>query len=348
MSEHVPNSLDRLAAWSWRLLVVGAAVALVVFVLVELRVVVLPLIAGIVVASILDPSVRRLRDMGWPPLLAVWTVLMGALAIVVLAVFLVVPRVPADMSALAEALQSGIDRVETWLVSGPLGLSESQVASYRQAFTEQFRANASKIVAGVLSGAVVAVEIVVGVLLTLPILFFLLKDGRRFRDRFVGVFREENQAQARAVLQSGWRTIGSYLRGLTIVALVDATLIGIGLLILGVPLVLPLAALTFLGAYLPIVGAFLSGLVAVLVALVDGGLVQALLVLALVVGVQQVDSHGVAPIVLGRAVDLHPLVIILALAAGGVVAGIVGAFLAVPVAAVTTAMVSEWRRQRSP
>ncbi|MDP8959110.1 MAG: AI-2E family transporter, partial [Actinomycetota bacterium] len=182
--------------------------------------------------------------------------------------------------------------------------------------------------------------------LTLPILFFFVKDGEQISGWFLRQVDEQYRDDVRALSRRAWQTVAAYLRGLAVVAFFDAVVIGIGLLVIGVPLVVPLVTLTFFGGFFPIVGAVLAGLLAVLVALVNGGLVDALAVLAVVLVVQQVEGDVLAPLVLGRAVQLHPLVILLALTAGAVVAGVVGAFLAVPTAAVLVAVGAEFRARR--
>jgi predicted PurR-regulated permease PerM len=194
----------------------------------------------------------------------------------------------------------------------------------------------------VLSGATLAVEVVTGGLLSLVLTFFFVKDGDRIGNWFARQAGSRGD-DVRAVGRRAFETLGAYLRGQATVGLIDGVFIGIGLAVVGVPLAVPLAFLVFLGAFLPIVGAFLSGLIAALVALVSKGLVAALIIVGITIFVQQLEGHVLAPLVLGRAVKLHPVVILLALTGGGVVGGIIGAALAVPAVAVVTSVGSYLR-----
>lgn len=198
-----------------------------------------------------------------------------------------------------------------------------------------------------LAGAVLAAEIVAGTLLTIVLLFFFLKDG----PKITGWIRNHVSGPRRDLLETlgrrAWMTLGAYIRGTALIGVADAVLIGIGLLVIGVPLVAPLMVLTFFGAFFPLVGAVVAGLVAALVALVSGGPIDALLVVGIVVVVQQVEGDVLAPLVLGRAVKLHAVVVLLALTAGAVVAGVTGAFLAVPTAGVAAAIGNELRARRN-
>jgi predicted PurR-regulated permease PerM len=224
----------------------------------------------------------------------------------------------------------------TWLSDGPLQLSETDIESYIDTAVESIRENVSGITSGVLGGATLAIELITGVILLILAMFFFLKDG----DRAVrGVIeRSADPERVRRGMEAAWATLSSYVRGLVVVGAVDAVFIGVGLAIVGTPLVAVLMMLVFIGAFFPVIGAFLSGLVAVAVTLVNGGLVSALVVLGIVIGVQQFEGHILYPIVFRRALSLHPLVILLALAVGGVAFGLVGAFLAVPIAAVAVAV----------
>ncbi|MGH8937181.1 MAG: AI-2E family transporter [Acidimicrobiia bacterium] len=341
----VPAALDRAAALGWRFLVVIAALAVLGYLLVRLRLVVIPMILALFLTALLVPPERWLERRGWPPAAATLAVLTAAVLLLVGVGSVVVPQFVGGLGPLGESVLDAIRRLESWLAEGPLGFSRADVEGFVDQAIEQARTNASGIASGVLGGAVLAIEVLAGLVLMVVVTFFFVKDGERIMEWFYGLFPEPRRPQVRGLAERTWRTIGAYIRGVAVIAVVDAVLIAAGLLILRVPLVLPLAVLVFFGAFLPLVGAFLSGLLAVLVALVTGGLVQALLVVALIVGVQQVEGHVLAPIVLGRAVQLHPLVIILALTAGAVLGGVIGAFLAVPIAGVLVAVGTELRKQ---
>jgi putative heme transporter len=333
----VPPSLARLAAWSWRLLVVGAAGGLVLYLLILLRVVVIPVIVALFLATLLVPLVQWLEARGWRHLPAVLTVFLGAVLALAAIVAGLVPLIGNELGTLGQRVDEGINEIERFIASRPFGLSEEDVNRWIDQARQQLSENSSGITRGAVRGATLVGEVVTGLILTLFLTFFFVKDSARFTrwildftaDRYRGHLREAGRRSATAV--------SSYLRGQATVGLVDGVFIGIGLAIVGVPLVVPLAFFTFVAAFLPLVGAFVAGVLAALVALVTKGLTAALIVVGITVLVQQLEGHLLAPLLLGRAVSLHPVVIILALAAGGILGGIVGAFLAVPIAAVVTA-----------
>lgn len=319
----------------------AGGVAVAVLALAQLRILVLPAIVALLLATVLVPPVDRLQRAGVPRLVAAWLLMLASLGLLAGLVVLVAPTVSDEFADLGPTVQEGIDEVENWLVQGPLELSREEINRYRTQIVEQMQASSSSIASGVLAGAILAGEVIAGLLLVLVLVFFFVKDGEKMCRYGLDQVREENQELLAALGDRVWVTIGGYVRGTALVALADAVIIGVGLLIIGVPLVLPLALLVFFGAFFPLVGAVLAGSVAVLVALVSGGPTDALLALGVVVIVQQVEGDVLAPLVLGRAVRLHPVVIIGALTGGAVIGGLIGAFLAVPVAAVAVAVASE-------
>ena len=209
------------------------------------------------------------------------------------------------------------------------------------------RSNVARFLGGALSGAVLLVELLAGLLLTLVITFFFVKDGERFWSWFVGLFSADRLNRVRAAGEGSWGVLGGYVRGTVGVAAIDALLIGVALMLIGVPLVIPLAVLTFIGGLVPIVGAFAAGIVAVLVALGTEGATAALLTLAAIVVVQQIEGNLVAPLLVGRSVKVHPIIVLVAVTVGGVVWGVLGAFVAVPLAAVLRAVATSLR-ERAP
>lgn len=337
-----PLTLDRAAGFTWRALLVGFGVVVATIVLSRLRLVVLPaIIAGLlttVLMPVVDLLARRL-----PRMLAVWAVILLGVGAFVGVGYLVAPSIASQFSDLGVTLEDGREQVEDFVDDGPFGLDRAQVDEYVERVGEQFGGQGSDIASGVLAGAVIVFEVIASLLLIVVLLFFFLKDGDRFAAFGLRSLRPEHHDLASALGQRAWAAAGGYVRGTALVALVDAVIIGVGLAVIGVPLVVPLAILTFLGAFFPLVGATLAGVVAALVALVDGGLDQALLVTGLIIIVQQVEGDVLAPLVLGRAVKLHPIVILVVLTAGAVVGGLLGAFLAVPVTAVAVAVGSELR-----
>ncbi|HSH22719.1 MAG TPA: AI-2E family transporter [Acidimicrobiales bacterium] len=333
--------LDRAASFTGKSLVVAAGVALVVLALARLRLLVLPMIVALLLATALVPPVRWLQRIGVPRLVATWLVLLaGAAALVGLVVGLA-PSVAEEFRGLGPTVEQGVRQVENWLVEGPLALSGEEIDRYTDQVVDQLRTSGARLASGLLAGAVVISEVIAGLLLIVVLTFFFVKDGEEICAFGLRQLREEHHDLARAVARRGWAALGSYVRGTAAVAVVDAVIIGVGLVLIGVPLVAPLVLLTFFGAFLPLVGAVAAGAVAVLVALVSGGPTDALLTLGVVVLVQQVEGDVVAPLVLGRAVRLHPVVILAALTGGAVIGGLIGAFLAVPAAAVAVAVGSE-------
>ncbi len=234
--------------------------------------------------------------------------------------------------------------MQHWLRTGPLHISDTQLSDLIDRARQEATNNSRALTRGVLSGATLAVEVVTGALLSLVLTFFFVKDGDRMGNWIAGLAGDRAH-EVRAVGRRSFETLGAYLRGQATVGLIDGVFIGVALAVVGVPLAVPLAFLVFLGAFLPIVGAFLSGLVAALVALVSKGLVAALIIVGITILVQQLEGHVLAPLVLGRAVKLHPAVILLALTGGGVVGGIVGAALAVPLVAVVSSVGSYLRNR---
>ncbi len=307
----------------------------------ELRLVVIPAVLAVFLTILLDPLNWRLKRVGVPRALAALASLAAFLAVAAAVIAVLVPPVVDELDTLATDLEEGARRVLDWLADGPLNASDAQIQEALDDAVERIRDNVGAIGGGVLTGAALVVELVAGVVLTIVLAFFSLKDGDRMWE---WVLHHAGGDRRQRLEQHGRRVrarLGAYLRGVVIVALFDAVFIGLALVIIGVPLALPLAVLTFVTAFVPIVGATVAGAAATLVALVAGGLDDALLVLAAVVVVQQVESQILSPVVVGRAVRLHPAAVLVAVTAGAVVYGVVGAALAAPLAAVVTALLSD-------
>jgi predicted PurR-regulated permease PerM len=330
------HPLRVVADYSWRFLVVVAAGYVFLYLVIRLRVVVLPVIAALFITALLHPLVDRLRRRGWKPLLATWVVLLAA--VIIFAGFVAGVAYPTsrEMDELGSSVRQGTEQVLAWLAEGPLDLSKEEIDGYLDDAGQALRDNQNSIVSGVVSGARLVAEAIAGIILALVLTFFFLKDGPMLVRWLEQLVPRRNRDHAREMARRSWATIGAYLRGTATVALVDAVLIGLLLLILGVPLVIPLALLTFIGGFFPLVGATLAGIVAALVALVTEGTFDALIVGAGILVIQQVEGDVLQPVIMGRAVRLHPVAILLALTAGAVVAGVVGAFLAVPIAAMAS------------
>lgn len=340
----VPPALDRLAGIAWRLLIIGIVLAITVLVLVELRLVVLPIIIAILISTGFIPPVRWLRDHGWPTMLATWVVLLSFFLAFGLTIALVVPSVVEEFGELGPAVEEGVDAVAGWVDDRFAFVDIGQTDDWMERVTDNVRANAGTIATGLLGGAIVAFEVVAGLILVLVLLFFFVKDGDKIAGWMLRQVPAEHRETTRAVSRRAWGTLGGYLRGVAIVGAVDAVGIGIGLAVVGVPLVVPLMLITFFAAFFPLIGALVAGAIAVLVALVTTGPTAALIILAIVVVVQQIESDLIGPLVFARAVRLHPVVIMVALTAGAITAGVVGAFLAVPLVAILAASGNELRK----
>ncbi len=334
------DRLGRPATRAAQVLLLLALASSVVFAMTRLKLLVIPVLVALILAAALAPVVRFLRARGWPPLLATWTSLLGALGVLSVVLWLVGRGFRNEWPRLVEEAERGITELERFLTDGPLGISQQQLESVRRTAAEALTSDAAQ--AGAVRGATAAIEAVAGVLLGLVVLFFLLKDGRRIYTFLLTPLAPETQRRAVRIGDRSVDVLGGYVRGTAIVALVDAVVIGVALLILGVPLVLPLATIVFLGAFIPLIGAVLAGALAALVALVANGPVTALIVVAVVIGVNQLEGDFLAPVVMGKTLRLHPLAILLALTAGTILAGFIGALLAVPIAAVGWAAIKEW------
>jgi predicted PurR-regulated permease PerM len=332
----VPTLVAGAAAWSWRLLVIGAAATMIVFVLIQLYVIVVPVILALFMAAVLEPLAARLRRMGWPPALATVAVFFGAMALVVLLVGWIGSAVADELSDVGERVEAGVEDVREWLQGEPLNLSPERLNELEDDLRGSFSGagGSGGGVAGVARGARTVTEVFGGLVLMLFTLFFVIKDGHRMADWFKERIAPGQRDDTVEIAGRARRIMRLYLVATALTGLIDGVLIAIALLVLGVPLVLPLAVLTFLGGFIPLIGATVAGLVAALVALVDGGFTTALLVVGATILVQQIEGNLLQPLILERAVRLHPLVTVVAVGAGLLVGGLLGAFLSVPLVAI--------------
>jgi len=339
----VPAWLDTLAQLSWRLLVVLVGVAGLVFLFTRLYLVSLPIMLALVLATIAVPPARRLERRGLPRLLSALIVVVGGATVFVGGIVLIIPAFTRQVAALGPTVGEAFERVLDWLDSGPLDLDRGDV----EQLVSDALANVGEF-SGTIASQVGSIAIAVGEVLTaftlaVVLLFFFVKDGEQIVGWFIARAPERLRDDMRAAGARGWGALAGYVRGTAAIALINAVGIGIGLLVVGVPLVLPLTLLVFLGGFVPVIGAFVSGLLATLVALATGGLTSALIVLAVVLAVQQLEGNVLQPMIMRRAVALHPVVILTVLTAGAVIVGVVGAFLAVPIAATLAAVGNELR-----
>ncbi len=325
------------AALSWRFLAVVAALYVISQVLGYVGTVVVPVAIALLLAALLSPAVAKLVSWMVPRGVATAVVLVGGLAVVVGVLTFVINEFSNGLPELQTQVGRSLDTINNWLINGPLHLSQQQLQDFLARIPQTLRENTSTITSGALTTAVTVGELLTGLLLVLFTLIFFLHDGDGIWRFLIRAVPSDVRNRVDVAGRRGFASLVSFVRATAVVAVVDAVGIGIGIAIVGVPLAVPLAALVFLGAFVPIVGAVLTGTVAVLVALVANGLVPALIVLAIVVGVMQLEGHVLQPLLLGRAVKLHPLAVVLAIAVGMVVSGIAGALLAVPLLAVLNA-----------
>ncbi|MBV8949803.1 MAG: AI-2E family transporter, partial [Actinobacteria bacterium] len=342
-SRTVPLWLDQAASLAWRAIVVGIAVYVVVVVFGRLRVVVIPLIVALFLSTVLVPPAQWLRRRGWPALAATWAVFLGGLLVIAAVLLYIVPSVTNHFSDLQHQANRGITRIQDWLVRGPFHMSRAQVKKDFHNFGKQLNKNKGKFLQGALQQASVLIEVIIGGILSLVFAFFFVKDGDAFSSWLLGLVRPETADDLRALGNRLWRTVSGYIRGTAINGLVNGVLMFAALIGLGVPLAGPLAVLTFAGAFFPIVGALLTGALAALIALVAKGPVAALIVVGVTIVIHNVEGYLVGPIVLGRAVKLHAIVVLMALTAGGAVGGVLGAFIAVPTTAALLNVIDFYR-----
>jgi putative heme transporter len=330
----VPRVLRVTAALGWRLLVVVAALYVIGTVASYLAAVVVPVAVALLLAALLSPAVHRLQTHGVPRGLATALVMIGGLALLGGVLTFVAVTFVRGVPALAAQLSTSVDAVIGWLTTGPLQLSAEQLSGVQTQILATLSANQSAITAGALTTAATLGETATEMLLVLFTLIFFLHGGPGIWQFLLGVVPDDVRTRVDVAGRRGIAALVSYVRATAIVAVVDAVAIGIGLTILGVPLAVPLAALVFLGAFIPIIGAVVAGGIAVFIALVANGPVTALIVIGIIIAIMQLEGHVLQPLLLGRAVKLHPLAVVLAIAAGLIIAGIAGALFAVPLLAV--------------
>src|SRR6266566_197460 len=339
-AEHnrVPGWLQTGAAWSWRLLLLAAALYLIARVVGMLYIVVVPCTAALLLTALLQPLTARLRRAGLPGLAATWcTLLIGALVLGGL-VLLVTNRVSADYPTLVDETRHTTTQVESWLSGPPFHIKSSNVQNALNNIPGYLSKHKALVEGTVVTGGKIAAEFFGGLVLMLFVMFFLIKDGERIWAWLIGALRPETAERVNRAGHAAWLAVVYYMRGTVAVAAIHAVVIGVTLFIMGAPLVIPLAVLVFLAAFVPLVGLLVAGTLAA------KGWVAAVILLGVLIIEDQLEGHLLQPQVVGRVIRLHPLAIILSLAVGGVLAGIAGAVVAVPIVAVITRAVPELRR----
>jgi putative heme transporter len=332
-AESVEPIVRKTAAWSWRLLVILAGVVALLWVVKRLEVIVVPLLLALMLSALLVPLVDALDKRGAPRGGAVALVLLAGFGILGGIMTFVVSQFVVGVPDLVTQVTRSIDSVKKWLIEGPLHLSRQQIDHAGNSAIQALQNNQEKLTSGALSTAATITEIVTAALLMLFTLIFFLYGGRNIWSYVTKIIPTDVRERVREAGAAGFHSLTGYVRATFLVALVDALGIGTGLAIMSVPLALPLASLVFLGAFIPLVGAVVSGFLAVIVALLAKGFVYGLITLGLLVAVNQLEAHILQPLVMGRAVSIHPLAIVVAISSGGVLAGIVGALLSVPTVA---------------
>lgn len=354
----VPPALKIAAAYSWRILLVLGLIAVLIFLVIQFRYIVVPFLVAILLGALLVPFVNLLRRQRWPKWLAIAVAMLGTLGIVTGLVFLVVAQVRAGYPSLQEKTIAAYEDLVVWLAGPPFDLSGDDLNAFIAQIIESIQRDSSAVWSGVLSVGSTAGHVLAGILLALFATLFILIDGRGIWNWVVRLFPKRSRPAVSGSGEAGWVTLTTFVKVQVFVAFVDAVGIGLGAWILGLfyggfPLVIPIAVAVFLGAFIPVVGALLTGTLAVFVALVYLGPIPAIIMLGIVLLVQQVEGHILQPLVLGTAVKVHPLAVVFAVAAGGFTAGIAGALFAVPLVAVVNVMVKylasgAWRTTPHP
>ena len=334
------DSLGRASIRTAQVLLLLVLTVVVVYALIQVRLVVIPALLALILAAAIAPFVHWLRRRGWPSTAATtvsFVLLLLAFGAVITGIVL---AVMSQADELGSKATEGFNRVYDFVRTGPFPVDDQQIQQARDAAIDF--ATSSTVGAGAISGLSAAGNFITGALLMAVILFFFLKDSESIWAFVLRAFKGENLVKARRAGERSLNVLGGYVRGTSIVAFVDAFFIGLALVIMGVPLALPLAALTFIGAFIPLIGATLAGILAALVALVANGPFAALIVIIVVIVVNQLEGNFLQPVVMGQALNVHALVILLALTAGTILAGIIGAILAVPLVAVAWAAIKAW------
>ncbi|MFN2555328.1 MAG: AI-2E family transporter [Nitriliruptorales bacterium] len=347
-SRSVPSWLRVSGSWAWRLLTVMAVLGVLAWGMGKLYLVVLPVFAAIVLATFLVPPTRWLIDHKVPrSVAATLSVVVGTVAVLLVIAF-ATQQFASQANELEQSSLRLRDQVVQWLQLGALDLSSQEIDELVNQAREQLRANRGKLALGLLVGSALVLQAVGAILLTLVLGFYFVRDGEQLVEWLAGHFPARSRPLLAALSARAWQTFAGYFRGIPIFGLVNALPVGLLLIVLGVPLVVPLMLLIFAGSFFPIVGAIVSGALAVLVTFASDGAVAGLVVLATILVVKEISGRILYPYIMGYIIPLHPAVILIVLTAGAVLWGVAGAALAVPVAAVISAVANEWRTFNEP
>jgi putative heme transporter len=336
----VPVGMRIAGAWSWRILVVLGVIAVFIGLVVVLEDIVVPFLIGIVIAALLVPFSNWLQRHHVPKWAAIVISLVGGLAAVAALIWLVVAQIADAYPDLRDQTVARYADIKQLLLNSGLGVSEKDIAGWFTDLQTWAQNNSSKIISGVATAGSGATHVAEGLFIILFTVIFLLVDGKGVWRWIVRVFPKRARAAIDGAGVAGWATLTSFIRVQIFVAFVDAVGIGLGAVFCGVPLAVPIAVVVFLGAFVPVVGAIVTGILAVVIALLFNGWVIALVMLGVVLLVQQIEGHVLQPLVMGSAVKVHPLAVVLGVAAASGLAGIAGAFFAVPLIATVNSMIT--------
>jgi predicted PurR-regulated permease PerM len=339
----VPAWLRTAAAWAWRLLLLAVAVYIVARIAAVLYVVVVPCAAALLLTALLQPLAARLRRRGWPPLTATWSTLLAAMIVLAGAAALATARVQAEYPALLAQLRHTTAQIQSWLAGPPFHLKTGDLDKASGGILRYLSQHQSLVEGTVVTGGRIAAEILAGVVLTFFVTFFLIKDGRKIWVWLIHRARPENKARIDRAGRVAWQAVVYYVRGTVVVAAIHAVVMGITLSVMSAPLAVPLALFMFVAAFVPLVGVLVAGGLAILVTLAAKGWLAAVVVLCILIVMNQLEGHLLQPLIVGKMVRLHPLAVILVLAVGGVVAGIAGAVVAVPITAALSRAIPQLR-----
>ena len=338
----VHRLIDRAAAYSWRLIVIGVVVVACLWILRQARVVFFPIVVALFLARVLSPVSSLLRRHRWRPGLAAVASMVAFFVVLGALLALAIGSFADETETIGPTLTQAVDDIEEWLVNdSPIDISREGIDRFRERAADEFDALTRSSDGEITDQATLVAELITGVILAIVLTFFMLRDGGRFVD-WVCRRSPRNRVGVRRSLDAAWATLGGYLKGAAILGVVESILIGATLFIAGGRLVAPVMVITFLGAFIPIAGAVIAGVVAVLVALVTGGTGTAIAVAVVALLVQQLDNDVLAPMIYGRALSLHPVIVLLSVVAGGALFGLAGTVLAVPVVAVVVNSTREY------
>jgi len=336
----VPLGVHVAAAWSWRFVVIIGALAVAVLLIIQLSFLVIPLLIAVLLAVLATPLAKQLRRVGFPGWLATITTLVTLFAAVTALVWLVVEQIARDWSSLQERSIQAYEDFIAFLLQSPLQVSEAQLTEWFDSFLVDMEWNTAWILSGALSLTSSVGSVLIGVGIAIFALIFFVHDGERIWRWLIGLLPGDARAPVAGASAKGWATLTKFVNVQIFVAAVDALGIGLGAFFLGLPLVIPIAVAVFLGGFVPIIGAFVTGALAAFIALVYAGPIAALIMVIIVLAVQQLESQVLQPLVMGAAVKVHPLAVVLAVSAGGFLAGIPGVLFAVPIVAYLNVFIS--------